>query len=97
MDLANHIFDFPPPLPVLSVVDALLGAVVGSGLLWIVGEGYFRMRGKEGMGLGDVKMMGMVGAFSGSEAHIAHGSVRVAAGKRDRHCDRAYDAQGAGL
>jgi leader peptidase (prepilin peptidase)/N-methyltransferase len=63
--ISNHIFDFPPPLPVLSVVDALLGAIVGSGLLWIVGEGYFRMRGKEGMGLGDVKMMGMVGAFLG--------------------------------
>jgi leader peptidase (prepilin peptidase)/N-methyltransferase len=65
MWISNRIFDFPPPRPVLSVVDALLGALVGSGLLWIVGEGYFRLRGKEGMGLGDVKMMGMVGAFLG--------------------------------
>lgn len=65
--LSNHIFDFPPPRPVLSIADALLGAAVGAGLLWIVGEGYFRMRGKEGMGLGDVKMMGMVGAFLGVE------------------------------
>ncbi len=63
--LSNLIFEFPPPRPVLSVVDALMGAAVGAGLLWIVGEGYFKLRGKEGMGLGDVKMMGMVGAFLG--------------------------------
>jgi leader peptidase (prepilin peptidase)/N-methyltransferase len=63
--ISSRIFDFPPPHAVLSTVDALLGALVGSGLLWIVGEGYFRLRGKEGMGLGDVKMMAMVGAFLG--------------------------------
>jgi leader peptidase (prepilin peptidase) / N-methyltransferase len=63
--IANHVFDFPPPTPVLSFVDAILGAAVGSGLLWIVSEGYFRLRGREGMGLGDVKMMLMAGAFLG--------------------------------
>jgi leader peptidase (prepilin peptidase) / N-methyltransferase len=63
--IANHVFDFPPPAPVLSFVDAILGAAVGSGLLWIVSEGYFRLRGREGMGLGDVKMMLMAGAFLG--------------------------------
>jgi leader peptidase (prepilin peptidase)/N-methyltransferase len=63
--ISNRLFDFPPPRPVISFADALLGAFAGAGLLWIVGEGYFRLRGKEGMGLGDVKMMGMVGAFLG--------------------------------
>ena len=63
--IANRVFDFPPPAPVLSFVDAILGAAVGSGLLWIVSEGYFRLRGREGMGLGDVKMMLMAGAFLG--------------------------------
>jgi leader peptidase (prepilin peptidase) / N-methyltransferase len=63
--LAKKMFDFPPPPVVLSFVDAVLGAAVGAGLLWIVGEGYFRLRGREGMGLGDVKMMGMAGAFLG--------------------------------
>jgi leader peptidase (prepilin peptidase)/N-methyltransferase len=63
--LANHIFEFPPPAPVLSFADALIGTALGSGLLWLVSEAYFRLRGREGMGLGDVKMMLMAGAFLG--------------------------------
>lgn len=65
MWLASKLFDFPPPRAAIGVVDGLLGAAAGAGLLWIVGEGYFRLRGREGMGLGDVKMMGMVGIFLG--------------------------------
>jgi leader peptidase (prepilin peptidase)/N-methyltransferase len=63
--IANRIFDFPPPEPVLSFVDAILGALVGSGILYLVGEAYFKLRGREGMGFGDVKMMLMAGAFLG--------------------------------
>jgi leader peptidase (prepilin peptidase)/N-methyltransferase len=63
--LTRRIFEFPPPAPVLSFVDALLGAAAGSGLLWLVSEVYFRLRGREGMGMGDVKMMLMAGAFLG--------------------------------
>lgn len=65
--LANHAFDFPPPAPIVSLADALLGAALGSGLLWLVSEAYFRLRGREGMGLGDVKMMLMAGAFLGAK------------------------------
>jgi leader peptidase (prepilin peptidase) / N-methyltransferase len=54
-----------PPMPVISLLDALLGAAAGSGLLWLVMEIYFRLRHREGMGLGDVKMMLMAGAFLG--------------------------------
>ncbi len=64
---SNKLFELPPPDPALSFVDALLGAAVGGGLLWLVGEGYFRLRGREGMGLGDVKMMLMIGAFLGAK------------------------------
>jgi len=63
--IANRWFDFPPPQMALSFADAALGAAAGSGLLWLVAEGYFRLRGREGMGLGDVKMMAAVGAFLG--------------------------------
>jgi leader peptidase (prepilin peptidase)/N-methyltransferase len=63
--LANRMFEFPPPAPVLSFVDAVLGAALGSALLWGVSEAYFKLRGREGMGLGDVKMMLMAGAFLG--------------------------------
>jgi leader peptidase (prepilin peptidase) / N-methyltransferase len=63
--IAGRIFDFPAPTPVLSFADAVLGAAIGSGLLWLVAEAYFRMRGREGMGMGDVKMMLMAGAFLG--------------------------------
>ena len=65
--VANHIFDFPPPASVLSFADAIFGAGVGSGLLWLVSEFYFRLRGREGMGMGDVKMMLMAGAFLGTK------------------------------
>lgn len=63
--LARHTFNFSPPIPVLSLADAILGAALGSGLLWLVSELYFRLRQREGMGMGDVKMMLMVGAFLG--------------------------------
>lgn len=63
--LANRLFAFPPPEAALSFADALIGAAAASGLLWLVAEGYFRARGREGMGLGDVKMMAMAGAFLG--------------------------------
>jgi len=48
-----------------SVLGALLGALVGGGFLWAVGELWKRLRGVEAMGLGDVKMMAAVGALLG--------------------------------
>jgi leader peptidase (prepilin peptidase)/N-methyltransferase len=54
-----------PPLWILSFVNALLGAAVGGGFLWLVGWLWKRVRGVEAMGLGDVKMMFMVGAYLG--------------------------------
>lgn len=63
--IANELFRHPLPRPVVSFVDALLGATIGSALLWLVSEAYYRLRRREGMGLGDVKMMLLIGAFLG--------------------------------
>jgi len=59
------LFHRTPPRPVEGLLDALLGAAFGSFLLWAVAALYKRVRGREGMGMGDVKMMAMVGAFLG--------------------------------
>jgi leader peptidase (prepilin peptidase)/N-methyltransferase len=55
----------PLPSTVFSVADALLGALLGGGLLLGLGEVWYRLREVEGMGLGDVKLMAMVGLFFG--------------------------------
>ncbi len=65
--LARKVFAYPPPSAALSFVDALFGAALGGGLLWLVGEVYLKWRGREGMGFGDVKMMAMAGAFLGPQ------------------------------
>ena len=45
--------------------QAGLGILLGAGFLWLVAWLYRKFRGVEGMGMGDVKMMAMVGAFLG--------------------------------
>lgn len=47
------------------IVAAMTGAALGSGILWGIGALYSRLRGVEAMGFGDVKMMALVGAFTG--------------------------------
>jgi leader peptidase (prepilin peptidase)/N-methyltransferase len=44
---------------------SLLGILVGGGVLYAVAEIYYRVRHEEGLGMGDVKMLAMVGAFLG--------------------------------
>jgi leader peptidase (prepilin peptidase)/N-methyltransferase len=48
-------------------VSSLVGILVGGGVLWLIGEVYYRYAGQEGMGGGDVKMLAMIGAFLGWE------------------------------
>lgn len=47
------------------LVPALAGAAFGAALVWGVGAAYRLLRGAEGMGMGDVKMIAMIGAFVG--------------------------------
>jgi leader peptidase (prepilin peptidase)/N-methyltransferase len=46
-------------------LSSLVGIVVGGGALYAISEVYFRLRGHEGLGMGDVKMLAMIGAFLG--------------------------------
>jgi leader peptidase (prepilin peptidase)/N-methyltransferase len=52
---------FLPP----GALAAVLGVVLGGGLLLAIGEGYYLLRREEGLGMGDVKMLAMIGAFLG--------------------------------
>jgi leader peptidase (prepilin peptidase) / N-methyltransferase len=63
--LALTLFHRVPPPYLLGLLDGLIGAAFGSLLLWGTAALYKLVRGREGMGLGDVKMMAMVGAFLG--------------------------------
>ena len=44
---------------------ALAGVIIGGGGLFLVAEVYYRVRHQEGLGMGDVKMLAMIGAFLG--------------------------------
>jgi leader peptidase (prepilin peptidase) / N-methyltransferase len=53
-----------------SLADSLLGAAIGASFLYGAAAIYLRARGVEGMGFGDVKLMGMIGAFLGTKLTI---------------------------
>ena len=69
----EHFDDLPglmsqlPNLPIWSVslIGAAIGGLLGGGSLWLMGFVWEKLRGVEAMGLGDVKMMFMVGAYLG--------------------------------
>ncbi len=51
--------------PDLTIVKAAIGAAVGAGFLLFIYGAYYLLRKKEGLGMGDVTMMLLVGAFLG--------------------------------
>jgi len=82
IDLEHHLLPNAVTLPGIGVglafsvvtepgwLACLLGAFVGGGSLWLIAEGYYRLRHEEGLGMGDVKMLAMIGAFIGWQLTI---------------------------
>ncbi|MCP5069367.1 MAG: prepilin peptidase, partial [bacterium] len=56
----------PPP----GIVDALLGLTVAGGSMWALSAGYEWYSGRIGLGMGDVKLIAMLGSFLGLEAAL---------------------------
>ncbi len=54
----------------VSFLDAFLGAAVGSGIFYLIAEGYGFFTGREGMGGGDIKLLAMLGAFLGWQSLV---------------------------
>jgi len=53
------------PIWAASLMGAVIGGLIGGGSLWLMGWTWEKLRGIEAMGMGDVKMMFMVGAYLG--------------------------------
>ena len=51
-----------------GIKDALIGALLGAGFLYGIAAAYYLVRREEGLGMGDVKMLAMIGAFLGWKA-----------------------------
>ncbi|HFC97122.1 MAG TPA: prepilin peptidase [Thermosulfurimonas dismutans] len=54
-----------PFSPFLSPREALVGAFCGAGAFYLLGAYYFWIRGREGLGEGDYKLLAMIGGFLG--------------------------------
>jgi leader peptidase (prepilin peptidase)/N-methyltransferase len=71
--LLPDVLTFPGTLIALAAVlqwpggarHALFGVLLGSGMLWLLRWGYFKFRGVEGMGGGDIKLAAMFGVVLG--------------------------------
>jgi len=48
--------------------SALIGAVAGYGIFWLIARLFLLLTGREGMGYGDFKLLAMLGAFMGWQA-----------------------------
>ena len=77
IDLEHHLLPNAITLPGIAVgllfsffaepgwLSSSIGIALGAGVLYLIAEVYYRVRHEEGLGMGDVKMLAMVGAFLG--------------------------------
>ena len=55
----------PPRLHGTSFLEAVAGVLIGAGILVLIINFWYWLREEEGMGMGDVNMLALVGAFLG--------------------------------
>lgn len=77
IDLEHHLLPNAITLPGIVVgfgfsfftepgwIDSLIGLLAGGGVLYLIALAYFWVRREEGLGMGDPKMLAMIGAFLG--------------------------------
>jgi leader peptidase (prepilin peptidase) / N-methyltransferase len=65
MEFANFLFPSVTHPQWLSILESALGAGLVSGIIWALGWVYNKVRNRDGLGFGDVKMIAMIGAFLG--------------------------------
>lgn len=51
--------------PAVAWLDSLLGILLGGGFFYLIAVGYHHVRHREGLGGGDIKLLAMIGAFTG--------------------------------
>ena len=49
----------------VTLLESVLGAIVGYGILWITGKIFMVSTKRDGIGVGDMELLGLIGAFLG--------------------------------
>ena len=94
-------------LPERHWVDGLVGAAFGYGFIWLISKTYFLVTKREGLGLGDAKLLALVGAllgwpgvlvalFGGSMIGSVIGLGLIASGRKLSSGDGDGDGDGGG-
>jgi len=50
----------------VSIENAVLGVVLGYASFWLIGAAFLKLRGQEGLGQGDTKLLAAIGAWGGA-------------------------------
>ena len=73
-------------LPRMTIVDSLIGTLVGGGSLLAVAWVYQILKKREGMGGGDIKLLAMIGAFTGCAGGRPSSTSRICRATSRQSC-----------